>query len=491
MKGTIACGHPLTAKAAKQMLEQGGNAFDAAVAASIASAITEPMLTTLAGGGISILRFPDGETKCIDFLTDFPRNAVNPSFKPEKAYAVFLDAKQEFFLGYASLGVPGTLQGLLHIHKKYGSLELKKVVAPAISYARNGVKLLPAQAYLCSVLTAFCTYTKEAAEIFAPKGKLLQEGEIMYNPNTANFLEMLGNDQKAAMSFYYEKIKETLEGKKSVLSVDDVKRYKVKEQDPISIDYRDYTLNLASPPSAGGLLIAYMLKFIENKNISSLKHNSVEHINTIADTLNKCSAIRTKEFFKNLFYKKNFWKTFLQSDNIVGSTTQISIIDKQGNAIGLTNSNAEGSGIIVKDTGIMINNFAAEPDLMQYRDLYKPGERITSMMAPAIITKNKELTAVLGTGGSNRIRSAMLQTISNMIDFKMPPQKAIDATRVHVEDGLLHMEPGISKEDQNQLSKKHKLKQWRRKDYYFGGVHIATPKQSAGDHRRDGISINL
>jgi len=156
----------------------------------------------------------------------------------------------------------------------------------------------------------------------------------------------------------------------------------------------------------------------------------------------------------------------------------------------MTTSNGQGAGIMIKDTGIMFNNFAGEPDLMQYARLYRPGKRMTSMMTPTIISKNRKLYVVLGSGGSNRIRSAILQAVSNMIDFKMPPEDASNSSRVHFENNILQLEYGISKNVCKELSKEYKTNIWTEKNLFFGGVHIATPGAGGGDKRRGGYVIH-
>lgn len=484
MKGVIACGHPLTAEAAGEMLRNGGNAFDAAVAAGFASSITEPMLTTLAGGGIALVE-PEGKgTICVDFLPNFPKGASDPPEKPEKVIVRFQDEVQEFYLGYGTIATPGVIHGLLHIHERYCTLGLADLLRPAIEYAAKGVVVNRTQHYIIDVLQAYCLYSKEAKEVFAPNGELLKEGDLIRNRKCADFLGKLANDQDSAMEFFNEKIDESLAGKKSICSIEDCEKYSVEKRSPISMKYRGYDMRISPPPSAGGILIAYALQLLEKHDIPAMKQNSIEHAKLLVEVMKKTNDVRTEDFTDSLLHKKDFWKKFLS--NPVGSTTQISIIDGEGNSVAMTTSNGESAGVMIKDTGIMFNDFAGEPDLMQYRHIYRPGDRMASMMSPAVIDKDGEVQAVLGTGGSIRIRSAMMQVISNLIDFGMKPQDATDASRLHVEDSTVQIEPGFDKEVVEGLKKKEKVNLWSRKDYYFGGVHIATPNEGAGDHRRDG-----
>ncbi len=475
---TIACGNKNTAQAAKEVMDKGGNAFDGMVAASFASTVTEPMLTSLGGGGTSLLRFASGKTKCIDFLTDYPRSESHAD--AIKKIVSFGDEKQVFYLGYGSLGVPGCLDGFLHIHKKYCTLDLATLLAPSIKLAK-GHKLDRLQAFVFQILHPFCMYTDESKEVFAPSGNLLESGDLIKNLKLATFLELLAKDKDLAMQFFQEATADTVDGKMSALSHDDLGHYQVFEREPISMSYGNYELALTPPPSAGGLLIAHGLKFLENK-LKGIEHNSPEHIRILVDSMKYANSRRTMEFFEGLLFEEGFWKKSLDR---LGGTTHISILDSEGNAASLTSSNGQGAGIMVKGTGIMLNNFAAEPDLMQYRDVYRPGKRITSMMCPSMICQGGQLRATLGSGGSNRIRSAILQVISNLIDFKMTPQQATDASRVHYENDVLQVEHGIPS---NGLDS-YKTNLWTEKNLFFGGVHIAGINGAGGDKRRGGAVI--
>lgn len=486
MKNVVSCGHKLSSQAAQKTLKKGGNAFDALVTALFTSSATEPMLTSLAGVGGALLHFPDKETKYVDFIADYP--SLGKKVKPTKAVVDFGNETQVFYLGYGSMAAPTVLPGMLHIQKKYGQLELAEVLRPVIPHVRAH-KLNRTQGFVLKLLKPFCVLTEEASEVFAPRGKLLKEGQIIRNNKLANFIELLAEDEKGAMKLYYRKIKETIKGRKSSFTFNDAKNYKVIERKPISIDYRRHNIVLPPSPAAGGVLIAHILKLLEKKNIGRLGHNSAGHIRILAESMEDTTRQRTPEFLRSHLSNKNFWKKFLKVKDYVGGTTQVGVIDKEGNAASMTTSNGQGCGVMIKGTGIMLNNFASEPDLVRFKEIYEPGKRMTTMMSPIIISKNGKLEAVLGSGGSNRIRSAILQATSNLIDFRMPPSKASNASRVHFEENILQLEYGIKKKVCDELSKEYKTNLWSEKNLFFGGVHIATPDGGAGDKRRDGYAI--
>ncbi len=470
MKYSISCGNKLTAEAAEKILKKGGTAFDAMVGASFASYSTEPMLTSAGGVGGALLRFSDGRTKAVDFLANFPSRTDR--VKPIKKVVSFGDETQAFYLGYGSMAVPGNLEGLLYIHDRHCTLGLDEILKPAVKYAKAN-ELDPMQAFVLQILEPFCKYTEESSEVFAPKGRLLKKGDTIRNRKFSDFLKFLADDRKAAMQFYYKKIRELLEGKKSALTFSDVKSYRVYERKPLAMKYKGYDIELFPPPSAGGKLIAYGLELLKKAGPAQYEHNSTDHIRILAEVMKKCDEKRTSAFFKNL----------------LGGTTHISILDSDGNAASMTTSNGQSAGIMIKDTGIMFNNFAGEPDLMQYAELYRPGKRMTTMMTPTIISRNGKIHAVLGSGGSNRIRSAIIQAVSNMLDFGMEPEKASNSTRVHFEENLLQLEYGINKKVCDELSKEYNTNLWTKKNLFFGGVHIAAPGKGGGDKRRGGHVI--
>lgn len=509
--GMIAAGHPCTAEAGIEMLRLGGNAFDGAVAAMLASFVAEPGLTSAAGGGFLLAHTRD-RNLLFDFFVQTPRSKRNA--QELDFYAVPVDfggAVQEFHIGLASMGVPGNLAGVLAVHKKLGRLPFKVVVEPAIHYAHEGVLLNSFQAYLLKILTPILTVSPSGKQIYAPQGIALEAGDTLYLKDLATTLGYLA--QAGIEEFYHGAIAEQLvkdcQENGGYLTRADLSEYQVIEREPLVTQYRDETLITNPPPSSGGVLIAFALKLLESVDFQGVRFGSCRHLQHLADVMRLTNRARSNGYDENL-YIPDFCHQFLspehcteylnafQSDcNRLGSTTHISIIDREGNAASVTTSNGEGSSYIIPGTGIMVNNMLGEADLNPSGFHQWPeNQRLSSMMAPTIVLKENRPEIVLGSGGSNRIRTAILQVISNAIDFNMDLVTAIESPRVHWENGVFHLEPGLETEEAQDLSnlmpqQTQQVIQWVEKNMFFGGVNGVRMREdgeieAAGDPRRNG-----
>ncbi|MCT7984203.1 gamma-glutamyltransferase [Laspinema sp. A4] len=509
--GMIAAGHPCTAEAGIEMLRLGGNAFDGAVAAMLASFVAEPGLTSAAGGGFLLAHTRD-HNLLFDFFVQTPRSkrkAEDLDFYPVPVD--FGGAVQEFHIGLASMGVPGNLAGVLAVHKKLGQLPFKVVVEPAIHYATEGVVLNSFQAYLLQILTPILTASPAGKQIYAPQGRCLKAGDKLYLKDlaaTLGYLAEAGIDE-----FYQGAIAEQLvkdcQGHGGYLTREDLSEYQVIEREPLVTQYRDETFLTNPPPSSGGVLIAFALKLLESVDFQGLHFGSDRHLQHLADVMRLTNLARSKGYDENL-YIPDFAQEFLspehcaeylsifQSDcNRLGSTTHISIMDREGNAASVTTSNGEGSSYIIPGTGIMVNNMLGEADLNPTGFHQWPeNRRLSSMMAPTMVLKENRPEIVLGSGGSNRIRTAILQVISNVIDFKMDLERAIASPRVHWENGVFHLEPGFERAEPESLSnlmsqQTQEVIKWTEKNMFFGGVNGVRMRadgeiEAAGDPRRNG-----
>ncbi len=502
MSHIIAAGSKLTAKAAVYALKKGGNAIDAAISALLAAPLAEPALTSLGGGGLALI-YLKKEKKIIflDFFVEAPKYRT----KPENLDSIVVDfggAKQTFYIGAASVAIPGLVKGLFYLYKNYATLPFKELKKVAKDYALNGIYLEPLQAYFLKLLEPIYTFSKEARKIFAPNGKLIDENTLFRNEDYANTLEIF---EKYEDEIFYkgdiaDKIEKIMEKEGGNLRKVDLKNYKVYEKEPIKIHFKDYEIYLSNFPSIGSILIALSLKCFENLNLKPKDFMSLKHILGVIQSLYISQEFRKevldkflkeeKENIKELFnYFEKYEKKFLF--NSLGNTTHISIKDKEGNIVSITTTNGEGSGIVIPETGIMLNNMLGEEDLNPF-GFFKisPYKRLPSMMCPCIVKKGNLPILALGSAGSKRIRSAIFEVLINYLIFKLNIKEAIDAPRIHVEENTVYMEPGIPLEYISEIEKHgFKVSLFKEKNLYFGGVQAVTLSDGAGDIRRGGVCL--
>jgi gamma-glutamyltranspeptidase/glutathione hydrolase len=505
--GTIAAGHQKTAEAGIEIFRLGGNAFDAAVAAVLASFVTESALTSAAGGGFLLAHTRANHNILFDFFSQTPRYKRTKSdinFYPVEVN--FGDAVQEFHIGLGSMAVPGNIAGVFHVHKKLGRLPFKVVAEPAIHYAKSGIEVNEFQFYCLTILKEIMTSSREARQVYVPDGELIQSGGILFMKDLANTLAYLA--KKGVREFYEGEIAQQLvkdcQDYGGHLTLEDLKDYQVIERKPLQINYRGNTFLTNPPPSSGGTLIAFALELLSKVDLENIGFGTSRHLQILAEAMRLTNEAR-KDGYNNNLYQKDVDKRFLSTEHITpyeqqltefnkwGSTTHISVIDSLGNAASVTTSHGEGSSYVIPGTGIMVNNMLGEEDLNPHGfNQWQENMRISSMMAPTIVLKNNQPEIVLGSGGSNRIRTAILQVISNIIDFRMHVDVAVNSPRIHWENNVFNIEPGFSEEVIKQiLSSTHQLVRWNKKNMFFGGVHTVLENsegliEGAGDQRRSG-----
>jgi gamma-glutamyltranspeptidase/glutathione hydrolase len=486
-RGVIAAGHPQTAAAGAEVLRAGGNAVDAAVAAVLASFACEPLLSGLAAGGYMLVAL-DGERTLLDFFVEAPGRGADPSRRSGlvPVDVSFGDAIQVFHVGAASVGAYGTPAGLAEAADRFGRLSLSDLAAPAVGLAREGVVVNATQAYVIEILGEIATSTPEAASLFAPNGRLLRQGDVYRNPELADGLERLGRD--GPEPFYTGDIAaaviEWLDGRGAMLTAADLAAYKAVARRPVCVSYRGREVLTNPPPSAGGTLLAYAMALLERVGPAPDTAQLVA-VTEAAD------RERTPEFLEGLA-EEGFLERFLASR--LGSTTHISVLDSDGNACGVTCSNGEGSGIVVPGTGLHLNNMLGEQDLNPVGfHRHPPARRLPSMMCPTVVLRDGAPELVLGSGGSNRIRSAILQTIVNVVDRGLDVAAAVRAPRVHLEEGVVYAEPGV---DTDELERGgYTIARFRDLNLFFGGVHavardFTTGELSGGGDPRRGGSVS-
>ncbi|SNZ07178.1 gamma-glutamyltranspeptidase / glutathione hydrolase [Persephonella hydrogeniphila] len=504
MKGVISAGDKLTAEAGAEILEKGGNAFDAAIAALLAAPLTEPALTSLGGGGF-LLAIEKGMLPVIyDFFVDVPPKRVeNPDFYP--VYVDFGSAVQEFHIGCGSAAIPGMIAGIYQIYKNRCTLPLKELVEPALRYAEKGIYLSKMQASFVKLLEPIFTATEESKKIYTVNGKLIDDKTIYKNPDYADFLRRFA--QEGSWFFYEGDVAEKIERlsveRNGLLRKEDLRKYRVQEKDPVYFKFRDYDIFTNAPPSPGGLLIGFTLKLLEDTNLSSF--GSTKHIGSLVEAMHTTQLFRREyvdkhihnEELKLLIEDKKIFDVykgfFTKRLNLWGNTTHISVVDSEGNAVSVTTTNGEGSGCIIPGTGIMLNNMLGEEDLNPsgfFR--WPPYVRLPSMMSPTVVMKDDNLKLSLGSAGSNRIRSAIIQVILNYIIFKKEIHEAVSLPRIHYENHTVFMEPGFDKNVIRSCERLYETVVFQEKSLFFGGVQAVTGDfEGAGDPRRGGYTISV
>ena len=504
--GSIAAGNKTTVQSARDILECGGNAFDAAVGAVFTSMVSEFTLTGPGGGG-AFLAYPNGKEPILfDFFVDTPPPQPNKDLNFFSILIDFGPAKQEFHIGQGSVAVPGNTAGLLTVHERLGKLPLKTVLEPAIETARKGVILNESHGYLMKILDPILTHSSSGKKLFTQKGKILKEGDNFQNPAFADFLEELiihGTD------FFYKGsgaklILETF-GPKGLLTPECLANYEVIERTPLKIDFHDKTFYTNPVPSIGGTLIAFTLQLIENSRFSfdmdvpglihAIQVTAVARKETSIDPNDnyRIAQVLNESVFGKFLEKYISRRTLDKTEKDLpssGATTQVSIIDKAGNAASVTTTNGAGCGYLIPEMGIMLNNMLGEEDLNPsgFHNFVRQ-QRLPTMISPSVVMGNDGPELVLGSGGSSRIRSAILQVILNYFMKEMSLKEAIRSPRIHLEGNVFHWEPGIQIPKSNELPDGIQFHEWDEQNLFFGGVNAVTPTEAVGDMRRGGTGI--
>ncbi len=483
--GAVACGHAATTAAAAEILDDGGNAVDAAIAAALAACVAEPVLASLGGGGFLLVHRTDGAQRLFDGFAQTPQR-THPEALIHPIEADFGPARQTFHIGPASAAVPGLVAGLHAAYRWGGSLPFARLVAPAERLARAGVVVNALQAYLFAVVRPILEVSEEVRQRYSDTAA----GVLLRQPELADTLEALGREGPAL--FYDGEIAaatarlcQDLGGH---LTRADFEHYRSEARTPLIFRYRSFEVATNPPPSAGGALIGFALSLLEDcrgtpaEILEALAQaNAARHeIHAGAATEARLAAAR-----------EAFARRQLQR-----GTTQVSVVDGAGGAVSATLSNGEGCGHMIPGTGIMLNNMLGEDDINpEGIGAWEPNVRLGSMMAPTLAMDREALWA-LGSGGSNRIRSAIVQVLKRLLDG-VDPDRAVAAPRLHLEDALVSLEPGFSAGELDKLPAELELHQWEAQNLFFGGVHVVGRTRArrniryvaVGDARRGGASV--
>ncbi|MBS1886613.1 MAG: gamma-glutamyltransferase [Actinobacteria bacterium] len=463
MPGVVAAGHPESAAAGAAALRAGGNAVDAAVGAMLASFAVESPLTGLGAGGYMMVH-DRGETTLLDFFVAAPGLDGTPRREELAPVDVVFDAEtvQTFYVGPVSCGVPGTPAGMAEALRRFGSMPLSELVGPAVRLAGDGAPVNHEQAYILDILEPIHGRLPGTRELYAPAGRTLREGETFRFPALAEALERLAAE--GVVPFYRGEVAAALSDfvveRGGTLGRGDLAAYAAVERAPVRARFRGTEVLTNPPPSAGGTLIAYALDQLERLGPVS----GPEQLVAAMDAANEHRA------------------------SLLGSTTHISAIDERGMCAAVTCSNGSGSGVLVPGTGVILNNMLGEEDLNP-RGFHQiePGRRVPSMMAPTVVLRDGEVVLAVGSAGSNRIRSAILQTVVRFVEQGMGPQEAIAAPRLHSEGGVVQAEPGIDAAALERLEARGVAIARRPQiNLFFGGVQAVARDPATGALRGGG-----
>ncbi len=563
--GTVSAGHAETAAAGMAVLEAGGNAFDAAVAAVMASCIAEPGLTSLGGGGFLMAAPADAKPVLFDFFVQTPRlkkpggrDGANVDFR--SILVEFGGATQEFHIGLAAAGVPGIPAGLWRVHEALGRLPMTEVVQPALDLARKGHRISAFQAWVMRALEGLLLDRPEGRALFGMQGadgawRLRPEGETLRFERMAELLDYCA--RHGVDEFYRGEVAQRIEADHRAgggyLTAADLRAYRVEERRPLLRPYRGFDVWTNPAPSSGGSLIALQLALLEGSGTAFSPFGSrawLQRQALVQDLVNRArrvafDPVRHDPVQARALLSPEGLRPWLQQlhkeqsgmratggampsrrQDRWGSTTHISVLDAAGNAASVTTSVGQGCGYVIPGTDVMLNNMLGEADLNPDGfHQWTPDRRISSMMSPTVVTREGEVRLVLGTGGANRIRTAIAAVLHGVLDADAlhsassggqmaaglaeawpsaegDPEAllraAIEAPRMHLSDGAeatLDLEGGFDPDAFEDLDagKPWTLRPWTERNMYFGGVHgiIRSPKGAFGvaDARRAGVVL--
>ena len=465
IKAAVVSARTEASKIGVNIIDKGGNAFDAMIATDLALSVCYPNAGNIAGGGFLVYRKNDGSFGSLDYREKAPSLASRDMYLNSDGNVI----KGKSIIGGLAIGVPGTVAGLYEVHKKFGSLPWSELVQPAIDLATRGYLVTEKQQ------KSFDGKKNEFIEVNGENtfyAKKHEKGDIVINLPLANTLKLIQENGRAG--FYQgvnaERFINRVKNTGGIISKEDLKNYYPVWRKPIQFEYKELTITSMAPPSSGGVCLGQMLKMIEPFDIKKYGHNSMESIQVMVEVERRSYADRTEylgdpdfvnipqnELLDSLYLNKrmsdfNWKKATLSSDinpgNIVFNeteeTTHYSIIDKEGNAVSVTTTlnGSYGSKVYVEDGGYFLNNemddFSSKPGVPNMFGLLGseansilPGKRMLSSMTPTIVEKNKKLYMILGTPGGSTIITSVFQTILNAYEFNMGIQESVNAARFH------------------------------------------------------------
>ena len=461
----VAAGHPATAEAGLRILEDGGTAADAAVAASLASCVAETVMTGLAGGGHAIwFDGATGEARLLDFFVTVPRPHPDRAIAPLEDIGIpFGNEIVHYQVGIASCAVPGVPAGLGELWEKHGRLAWERLVEPALELARGGVEMPYAHAECLAMLAPVMTL-REGARIYAPEGELLGTGDRLEQRGLASALELL--QEEGARSFYDGTIAEVLVAlmheREGPLSREDLEAYEPIWLEPVETEY------LGNRVLTRGGLSQLVTTLSALPSLRGM--GAAERVLCLARVLDA--------------------PPYSGHGEQIGDTTNLVAVDADGNACALTTSLGLGSGDFLPGLDVHLNSMLGEVDL-HIRPL-EPGARMESMMSPTLVLDGDGLAIAAGSAGGTRLRPALVQVLSGILDEGLAPQEAVDRPRLHSAGEIVRIEPGFEDEALAALEEAgYDVRRFDGLHHYFGGVSLLARSGGAADPRRSGAALAL
>ncbi len=456
MQAAVAGGHPATVAAGIEILEEGGNAADAAVAAALASCVAETVMTGLLGGGHAV--YFEAASGCVRNLDCF---VAVPGLgeEPQEAELIHLDVPfgaelVHYAVGPASCAVPGLPAGLEALSREHGRLPWRRLVEPAVRLARDGVDFPSAHAACLAMLATVMTMN-EGAEIYAPGGELLQAGDRLEQPGLVVALEALADDASAVYRGAIATELLALSAERGgLLTRADFDAYEPRWTDPVEVGY------------AGGRLVTR------------------GGLSAVPETVPRLPRLYGLDDTERVLALVDAFGT---PADLQGDTTNVSLVDRDGNACAFTSSLGLGSGDFIPGLDLHLNSMLGEADLLRGR--LEPGSRMQSMMAPLLAFDRDGLSLAGGAAGGTRLRTALLSVVAGIIDEGLAAGAAVERARFHAAPEVINAEPGVDEAALDELETRgFSVRRWSAPHHYFGGVSVVSRAGAAGDPRRSGAA---
>jgi gamma-glutamyltranspeptidase/glutathione hydrolase len=459
MRAAVAAGHPATVEAGIEILEDGGSAADAAVAACLASCVAETVMTGLLGGGHAIyFDAATGNARNLDCFVAVPGlDGEQREAELHELDVPFGTELVHYAVGIASCGVPGVPAGLAALHQAYGRLPWPRLVEPALRLAADSVDFPAAHAACLEMLAPVMTMN-EGERIYAPGGSLLRAGDRLEQPGLVPALELLSEEgpRSAYSGSLASSLVELMDARGGLVTRSDLAAFESTWSAPVELSY------------AG-------TRFLTRAGLSGVPPTL-----PLVPLLRGLSAAE-----RALALAKT-----LDSGGVADHTTNVSVVDADGSACVLTTSLGLGSGDFLPGLDLHLNSMLGEADLI--RDPLQPGARMGSMMAPSLALDDEGVALAIGAAGGTRLRGALIQVAASILDEGLDALEAVDRPRLYSAAGLVHLEPGFEPDVAPALEAAgYEVRVWPARHHFFGGVSAVTRDACAGDPRRSGTAAEV